>query len=555
MQRWTWGISLQPTIGVLCCLTASFISRADQFPICIDGRFDDWSNVPVAFADPAGDGGPSGIDFGRLWIADDERFLYVRIEVGQGIYLNESNALRVYLDTDADNQSGLPVAGIGAELEWRAGQRDGVFYDHGQSVSVTHSDIRFRAGPTVTATEFEMAFGLDTFPDGVHPLFQGPAVRVAILDAGGDQIPGASTTITYHLDAGTPPTPRTIPLERERPDDLRLITHNVEFDGPWTPGQEPRFGRQLAAVSPDILSFQEIYDHYLSETIDFVSRWVPLEPGESWDAVGRVDCKIISRYPIHDWWWLDGNIAALIDTTPTLGTRLLLINAHLPCCDNEVSRQAEIDNIMSFVRDARQPGGTVTLPTGTPIVITGDLNLVGLVQQQATLLTGDIVDEGTYGPDFAPDWDETDLADVAPAQTEKRMAYTWRDDTSSFWPGRLDYFIHTDSVLELGRHFTLYTPEMSAGNLNAYGLQSTDALASDHLLLCMDVRPPTVTRGDLDCDGDVDFDDINPFVIALGGQTGYQAAYPDCHWLHADCDADGDVDFDDINAFVALLGE
>jgi len=60
--------------------------------------------------------------------------------------------------------------------------------------------------------------------------------------------------------------------------------------------------------------------------------------------------------------------------------------------------------------------------------------------------------------------------------------------------------------------------------------------------------------GDLDCDGDVDFDDINPFVLALGGQDVYHAAYPDCNWLNGDCNGDGDVNFDDINAFVALLG-
>ena len=60
--------------------------------------------------------------------------------------------------------------------------------------------------------------------------------------------------------------------------------------------------------------------------------------------------------------------------------------------------------------------------------------------------------------------------------------------------------------------------------------------------------------GDLDCDGDVDFDDIDPFVLALSGQAAYEAAYPDCDWFNADCDGDGDVDFDDIDSFVALLG-
>ena len=60
--------------------------------------------------------------------------------------------------------------------------------------------------------------------------------------------------------------------------------------------------------------------------------------------------------------------------------------------------------------------------------------------------------------------------------------------------------------------------------------------------------------GDMDCDGDVDFDDIDPFVLALSGEMAYLAQYPDCRWLNADCDCDGDVDFDDIDAFVARIG-
>lgn len=60
--------------------------------------------------------------------------------------------------------------------------------------------------------------------------------------------------------------------------------------------------------------------------------------------------------------------------------------------------------------------------------------------------------------------------------------------------------------------------------------------------------------GDLNCDGRVDFDDIDAFVLALSGQGGYYGRYPDCRWLNADCDQDGDVDFDDVDPFVALLG-
>lgn len=59
--------------------------------------------------------------------------------------------------------------------------------------------------------------------------------------------------------------------------------------------------------------------------------------------------------------------------------------------------------------------------------------------------------------------------------------------------------------------------------------------------------------GDVNCDGAVTFDDIDPFVVALGGEAAYLAAYPNCSWLLADTDCDGDVDFDDIDPMVACL--
>ena len=59
--------------------------------------------------------------------------------------------------------------------------------------------------------------------------------------------------------------------------------------------------------------------------------------------------------------------------------------------------------------------------------------------------------------------------------------------------------------------------------------------------------------GDMNCDGVINFADINPFVLALTGQAAYQAAFPDCDYLNADINGDGLVDFADINPFVALL--
>jgi hypothetical protein len=59
--------------------------------------------------------------------------------------------------------------------------------------------------------------------------------------------------------------------------------------------------------------------------------------------------------------------------------------------------------------------------------------------------------------------------------------------------------------------------------------------------------------GDLNCDGAVDFGDINPFVLALVDPTQYVQAHPDCSLMNGDINVDGSVDFADINPFIALL--
>ncbi len=66
---------------------------------------------------------------------------------------------------------------------------------------------------------------------------------------------------------------------------------------------------------------------------------------------------------------------------------------------------------------------------------------------------------------------------------------------------------------------------------------------------------PTPRPGDMNCDGFVNFDDIDPFGLALQGRAAYEAAYPHCRWLNADCNGNGLVGFGDIDAFLALIGE
>lgn len=61
---------------------------------------------------------------------------------------------------------------------------------------------------------------------------------------------------------------------------------------------------------------------------------------------------------------------------------------------------------------------------------------------------------------------------------------------------------------------------------------------------------PPITRGDMNCDGSVDFWDIDGFVLAFMGPEQYSLRYPDCNILSADIDQDNDITWDDIDPFV-----
>ncbi len=549
---------------VVTVLIASVADECTATPrlISIDGVFGDWQNVEPAYADPMGDGDDSALDFGRLWIADDDRFLFLRVELGADVDLSENNSLRIYLDTDSNSATGLAINGIGAELEWHAGERAGTFHYRGTSTAIAHADIRFRAAPTVSSSVFEVAFGRDTLPDGVNPLFLEPVVRIAMRDAvtGGDQLPDVGDFVTYTLDDGEAVPGEATPLHRRDPGDLRIVTFNVHRDAPWDPIEQARFARLAAAVDPDIINFQEIYVHSAAETAALVEAWLEPNPGEGWYVAGNHDCKTVSRYPVVESWPLDDNLAVLIDTHSAIQGDLLIINAHFPCCANDEARQAEIDRVMAFIRDAQRPGGPVDLPLHTPILITGDLNLAGPARQLTTLLRGDLVDEAVFGPDFTPDWDGTDLANLISRQTEKRMGYTWRSDTSSYWPGQLDYSIFTDSVLAVANHFTVYTPEMSADNLAAYGLLPGDSLASDHLLSCADFRPIAMSGGDFDGDGNVDIGDYAAFFDCRTPPNTPPNPTPPATLFRClsafDFDIDHDIDMRDFAGFAeAFTGD
>ncbi len=66
----------------------------------------------------------------------------------------------------------------------------------------------------------------------------------------------------------------------------------------------------------------------------------------------------------------------------------------------------------------------------------------------------------------------------------------------------------------------------------------------------------TPCAGDLNCDGAIDFGDINPFVLYLSNLASWQNAFQDCNPGNGDINCDGTYgqgSFGDINPFVSLM--
>jgi endonuclease/exonuclease/phosphatase family metal-dependent hydrolase len=498
MNATLFVVSALLTMALLQCAGAAQIDTAA--PVAVDGVFEDWHGATPAWSDPLGDGSSDGrVDFGSVWLRSDAGRITLRFETGTEMNLQGGNAITLFLDADGDTTTGRAVEGIGAEFSWTFGERTGSVWSNDVETVVQQGDVGLRQAPTVSSAEFEVSF-LRRTNDGLA-IATGRRASLVFVDeefADGDRLPDRTTCLWLELSAEAPPASPQLSLERRDPDDIRVVTWNVLFDGLFK--RPAPFIRVLRALDPDVICFQEIWAHTSQQAADQVSLALP---GPRWYGASSGEGHIVSRYPLLHERSIDesGNYWALIDLPDDrYGVDLSVVSAHPPCCDKEVERQRELDGIAAWLRELQTAGGTLEtpnepplefdLPQGTPIVIAGDMNLVGGARQVRTLTDGEIVDEETFGPSHPADWDGTPLEDTWPRVNGWRDVFTWRDARSSFSPGKLDYIVYSDSVLELRRAFALETSGLTEEDLERYGLRAEDTLdASDHLPVVADFTP------------------------------------------------------------------
>ncbi len=479
--------------GLILCMVSLFCSgpwAAAQ--VILDESLDDWEEGSI-ISDPLGDASSAfALDIIGYGSSNDQERVFFALELREEELLQEGNNLVIYVDIDGNESTGRSVEGLGADLEFDFGERQGRLYANGSSREIRHDDIGLVSSPTVSSEFFEISVDRDLgFLAGVDLVFDDSFSYVwKDVRSSGDRAPDTGVARAELTDAEIS---YIVPIHRSDNVDIRVMSYNLLRDLVFeSAAAEEAFGRILRATEPDIIAIQEVYDNSSLAMANLVSRQLSPPIGGQWyHAKIDPDIIVVSLFPIRDVEASDGNGLFLIEL-PTAD--LLIANCHLPCCENDFDRQRETDRLLAEIRDIQDGIGSVELAEDSPIIICGDMNLVGDRQTQQSLISGDIVDNGLFGPDFLLDWGTAGLFDNIPQTTGLPMSFTWINERGSFFPGRLDYLLHTASVLELQSSFSLYTQELDTDTLIAYGLSRFDTdLVSDHLPIVSDYRIATST--------------------------------------------------------------
>ncbi|HTI70890.1 MAG TPA: Ig-like domain-containing protein [Candidatus Limnocylindria bacterium] len=147
-----------------------------QSTIIIDGSFDDWASVPLAFTD-AQDSTDS-LDYKDVYVTSDEHYIYIRVTTyAPGDLLDYHNNL--FVDADNDPTTGYSFAGIRTEMLIQSGagyqEKNGGFNEGGIN------GLDFLAAPAAPASEFEFRISRSaTYANDGLPVFASGSIAFAL---------------------------------------------------------------------------------------------------------------------------------------------------------------------------------------------------------------------------------------------------------------------------------------------------------------------------------------------------------------------------------------
>lgn len=504
-------------------LTACAGGPGDLRTVAIDGDLDEWRGGAVTIAD-----------------ADS---VYFRFSPGQAGTLQANNeTTRLAFDLDDNPSTGKRLDGppdvgtLGVDLEImfspplneidpgaaqrvmnrriQRGEPASPFtsgmtvlrHQNGVMTRHSHADVGFMASPAYAAEWFEAKLdrhapalagtGLDR---------AGSARGIVLITDGQGGVARYSDPFVFVLPEPGTPRHATARIPTQPEGTIRVLSMNVLRGKPIA--DPAPFARLIAAIRPDVILFQEADDMTTEALEAWLSGYVGPLPGKhewadgvqslaggvgAWDAASLPEFGVAIASPHLVTRVFDEPVVindpdsgrprttrALFALVSTPAGDVLACTTHLKCCGSAGSREdlirmaevAAINERYTAIADAiRAESGEVAEAR----VIGGDLNLVG---SRGPL---DLLREGLAS-------NGGDLAAVDTPVLGSDAWYTWRDDRSSFGPGRLDWLLVGDA--RVAQAFSLDTRVLDPGVLALWGLEQNDSAVSDHLPVVVDLRP------------------------------------------------------------------
>ena len=538
-------------VSATAALATALISRptpeagASQPPrnvpvVLLDGDLSDWDGVPDLLVDARDAAPASPVDVLSLRALDDPDWLYLLLALGGEVNLQAMRGtLHLVVDTDGDATTGGTALGMtGADMVLDLsprGEGDGAQpYGAGFAVRGVVSagpgtprpayDVGAAGLPTWAASRFEIRLSRRGADDGFGRLGDRVRLRLVAVSPEGHGDETVAATYAFVTPVGSAPTEADLaPLLTKAPGAVRVAQWNVSEGSFRNP---ERHARVLAAVRPDVVLLDEVYEEISDEALEAFFAHPDLAALGTWrwaysGAGGRQKTVVAARDrnvrqepSMHRVEYHEADLAALrrripdaahrmvdlearvhmsatgvwvdVDGTEVLFVPLDLQSAGYLGSPQDLLREVQAETLRRHVREALASPQALTGHPATqqaspgalaPVVVGGDFNPVG---SRAPV---DILASGL-------DTDGSDLALAAPRRLGEASLFTWTDPGHGpFAPGRLDLTLYADAALETTGGFVFNTGDLSDAQLARLGLdRHLSATTSDHLVVVTDLR-------------------------------------------------------------------
>ncbi len=514
-------------VGALLATGVACAGEPEVRSVRTDGVLEEWGQVPAAVED-ANDASPnSAVDLGRIQSLDDPRFLHLTIEMGRPISAQAARGtLYIALDTDGEASTGAERYGLaGTDLVVALSRvPDGAEFGQGAAVyplgadgaalpPIAASTINLLVAPTHSAHTIEVRIGRGVVvPPNRTPILTGPSTRVGVSFVDGEGEQDRIDPFAHGFETSAVYGPRIGWNQFMATDEgaTRIVQWNVA-DGSFR-NNPTAFARVLAGLDPDIILLDEVYGDVSQRALDDFFRLAEFAETGSWQVVlgtsgGRQKSVVASRLPIRPEPSLlrlahnPDSLDALAGEFPITafsrllelervrglsvagawvtieGSEVLFVALDLQSRGHDGSPRDRLRELQaSVVRDAVAAAQLGSEGVARPVVLGGDLNLVG--SRRPLDRIGRALD-GT-----------ADLQPVAALRFLDQSYATWRSAGGlDFTPGRLDFVLFPTSVYEVDRAFVFDAGDITDRLRASLGVRADDnKTTSDHLPVVVDLR-------------------------------------------------------------------